>query len=336
MPNMPLYYNIAGTIVPEDVTFLNSSGQTTDPATIQFVLVDPEGETITHNYSSGTDPNAIVRDTTGKYHINLQLFDTDPAPSGLYNFTWVGVGGSVANGAQVTTGTFRVFSLDTAGASKNLTYVSMEELKSSDGLKESAINTKDDYEMQRAVLTATSLINDLCGQHFYRLTETRTYSYQSIYEIFIDSLVPGTITSFKLDYDGDGIYEANWTENTDYQTSRYQDSYNPRNFGEDRPHNYVRVLMGGPGGTQGGQFLPFIWPWTPNNRIEITATWGWKEIPQNVHHAALLLAVDLFKMKDAPWGVAGTSELGMVRVQSNPQIMELLKKYMNSRGLVGV
>jgi hypothetical protein len=114
---------------------------------------------------------------------------------------------------------------------------------------------------------------------------------------------------------------------------RYFERYNTRALGEERPHDFIQVLLQSP---QGGQFLPFIWPWTPRNRVKITATWGWKAVPQNIGTAALMLAVDLFKVKDAPWGIAGSSDLGMVRVQSNPQIMDLINNYVSPRNVVGI
>ncbi len=338
MANMPLYYDAAQQVIPVTIpgsagAFTTSANVVTDPASVVLVVTDPDNVPTSYTYVSGqSDPNHVVRDSAGKYHLALQAFTgMTPPPAGLWHYTWVGTGGAVANGAQVFAGSFRVLSLNTLAA-VNLTYTSMEEVKSSLG----ATGPKapdDDFEMQRACLTATTLINDLCGQHFYKVTEARTYSYGSIEHVFTDPFVKGSVTALDLDYDGDGVYEVHWTEGRDYRTLRYDEQYNPRNIGEDRPHDYVQVILAQ---GAGGQFLPFTWPWTPADRIKITATWGWKRVPQNVSHAALLLAVDLFKLKDAPWGVAGTAELGMVRVQSNPQIMELLNRYRYARNLVGI
>lgn len=336
MPGLNNYFNYADQVIPLTAQFSKSDGTGTIPDTVVLSVTDPTGSTSTYIYAAGgVDPNVIVSDGTGAFHIWLQPFNTDPdpaPPAGLWSYNWTGVGGMVDKGAQVIAGSFRVF--DTSGAAgRDRTYVSVEELKSSNN--DSSGQVKDDFEYQRACITATTLIHDLCGQHFFQLTEPRTYSYESIYELFIDPVVPGSITEFALDYDGDGDYETIWTEGKDFQTLRYNEKYNQRWLGEARPHDFVRVLMGGTA-SPGGQMLPFVWAYTPNNRVKITATWGWPEIPQNISHAALLLATDLFKMKDAPWGIAGMGELGMVKTQANPEVMELLSKYREPRNLVGV
>jgi hypothetical protein len=327
MANLPIYYNTPNAQVPVKVVFLNANGVAVDPTTITLVLTDPTGTSIT------VDPGDVIRVTTGNYLYSYQV--PDDGIYGLWNYTWVGVGTGVVNGAQVTAGAFRLTDMNSA-AGRNRTYISMEELKSS--LNDVSGQSKDDYEYQRACITSTTLIHDLCGQHFMQVIEPRTYSYDSIYELFIDPIVPGSITEFALDYEGNGDYNTIWTEGQDFQTLRYSEQYNPRNLGEARPHDFVRVLLNGvdAGVTPGGEMLPFVWAYTPNNRVKITGTWGWAEIPQNVTHAALLLAVDLFKMKDAPWGIAGMGELGMVKTQANPEVMELLAKYREPRNLVGV
>lgn len=333
LPNLPIYYNVPDALVPVSVTFLTANGVAVDPSSVTLVLTDPTGTSTT------VDPGSVVRVSLGNYLYSYPVTDDDTY--GLWNYTWVGVGTTVVNGAQVTTGAFRLTDMNSA-AGRNRTYVSMEELKSSNN--DVSGQNKDDYEYQRACITATTLIHDLCGQHFFQIIEPRTFSYDSIYEMSIDPVVPGSITEFALDYEGNGDYSVLWTEDIgdgnggNYQTLRYSEQYNPRNIGEARPHDFVRVTMnsGEAPVPDGGGMLPFVWAFTPNNRVKITATWGWPEVPQNVSHAALLLATDLFKMKDAPWGIAGMGELGMVKTQANPEVAELLSKYREPRNLVGV
>ena len=77
-------------------------------------------------------------------------------------------------------------------------------------------------------------------------------------------------------------------------------------------------------------------PFTRKDRVKITGIWGWADVPPNVTAAALILAADLFKAKDAPWGIAGFGDLGMVKVQSNPWVVELLRGYINVSSKVGV
>jgi hypothetical protein len=41
-------------------------------------------------------------------------------------------------------------------------------------------------------------------------------------------------------------------------------------------------------------------------------------------------------MKDAPFGLAGSSDLGMVRIGANPWLVEQLRPFMRPRRKIGV
>ncbi|MFI7042583.1 head-tail connector protein [Microbispora rosea] len=69
--------------------------------------------------------------------------------------------------------------------------------------------------------------------------------------------------------------------------------------------------------------------------VQVTARWGWEAVPEPVHQACLILASELAKLKDAPFGVAGFGEWGPVRVRQNPMACELLHPYRRLPVLVG-
>lgn len=48
--------------------------------------------------------------------------------------------------------------------------------------------------------------------------------------------------------------------------------------------------------------------------LQVTARWGWSEIPAQVNEAAILRAVQIFKRKETPYGVADYGEFGPVRI----------------------
>lgn len=51
------------------------------------------------------------------------------------------------------------------------------------------------------------------------------------------------------------------------------------------------------------------------SRVEVTATWGWPEVPPSIHQAALQLAHRLFELRGAGLGVAAADDIvGIVRV----------------------
>lgn len=334
MTNQPVYFNTADQVAVVTVTFTRADGITpVTPSAVACVVTDPDGGSVIYTYAAGSPGANVVYSTgTGTFELDLQVLGAD-APSGLWTYVWSGAGGSVAQGAQVFAGSFRVLALsDTTGLQR--WYVSKEEVKSRLGI--SQLSTQDDYELQLAVQGVTDWITGYTGQHFYRVTEARTFAPRSVWELSVDPFVPGSITSFMLDYTGDGTFETSWTEGLNYQALRQGESYNPNAFGTPRPHNFIRVLLGSPATEAGGQFFPFTWPFTHMDRVQVTATWGWQEVPANVQQAALMMAADLFKTKDAPWGIAGMGDLGLVKAQANPWIIELLRTYVNANRKVGV
>jgi hypothetical protein len=198
---------------------------------------------------------------------------------------------------------------------------------------------------------ANGLISHNCGRHFYRLQETRTYMPDTIWELGIDDVCAATAaqTTVNLDYDGDGIFETAWGNpappvgtGSFYalklgNPSNYEDNYNPNAAGGvPRPYNQLQALMIPGAIATNGAWLPFVWPYSHLNRVEITTTWGWDYVPPEVSQASLMLCQDIYLSKDTPWGMAGTAASGMVRVQSNPWVVELLRPYVNFRRKAGV
>lgn len=64
--------------------------------------------------------------------------------------------------------------------------------------------------------------------------------------------------------------------------------------------------------------------------VEVTALWGWPEVPPTILEATLLQASRLFKRRDAPFGVAGSPDLGSeVRLLAkvDPDVAVMLKPY---------
>jgi hypothetical protein len=56
-----------------------------------------------------------------------------------------------------------------------------------------------------------------------------------------------------------------------------------------------------------------------------------------VRQAALQTASEIYKLKDSPFGLAGTSEFGVMRIpRQNPYITKLLNQYISGRRRVGV
>jgi hypothetical protein len=309
-----IFYDNVNEIASLTNTFLNSSQVATDPTTVSCLVTDPSGTSVTHTFA-GTAPADITKVLTGKYNLAVPCTPNIAGVEGLWSFNWIGTG----TVSDVQPGTWRVFS-PTLG---NF-YCGLEELKD----RLSIPDNSDDYAAQLAIQAASTWINGYCGNHFYKITETRTFRPHDIWELNIDPLV--SVTALNVDTTGNGTFDQAWVQNTDYQLKIGADAYNVYATGTGgRPYRKVQVL-------QAGKWFPFTWPYSHLDRIQIIGTWGWPSIPIPVSQACLTLAAQWFKEKDAPFGVAGVSDFGLVRIQTNPWVTEMLRPYIYHKRKTGV
>lgn len=288
------------------------SGTPTDPTTVSCVITDPTGTAVTHTYS-GAAPADITKTGTGAYQLNVACTIT-----GLWSYEWIGTG----TASDIQAGTWTV-QPNPAGQF----YVSVEELK--DRLR--ITDTGDDMSMQFAVQSASRWVEGHCGRYFWQGPDTRTYVPYDIYELPLDDLV--SVTSLKIDRDGDGIFEETWVSGTDYELAVAPFEFNQLPSGEARPYTLARAINAG----GGGKFFPFTWPFSRLDRIQVVGQFGWPSVPIQVKQATLQLATDFYKFKDAPFGMAGSSDLGVVHVSADwVTIMALLTSYISSKRKVGM
>jgi len=298
-------------------TFVNASGTPTDPTAVSCAVTDPAAAQTVHTYQ-GLSPADITKTGTGVYQLIIPCNPSIASVEGLWSYTFIGTG----TASDVQPGTWRVNALD-----QNRWYVGPEELKDRLGQTDPAT----DSVINAVCLAVSRWIDTYCGRTFFRFTDTRTYQPSDIWLLPVDDLV--SVTTLKVDTDGDGVYETTWTQGTNYMLRVGDGQFNQMATGEPRPYTQVQVI----GGTTGGaSWFPFTWPFTHLDRVQITGVFGWPQVPPVVTQAALMLAADWFKYKDAPFGLFGSSDLGVVRVGSNPWINEQLRPYIRGRGKVGV
>jgi hypothetical protein len=275
------------------------SGTPTDATLATLTITDPTGAVTTP---------AVTHSGTGTYTANVACPVT-----GIWTYLWEGTG--TASDAVAGTWTVTTVAL-------NQRYCSVEELKSRLAIPDSS----DDLELTLAVEAASRSVDEICGRYFWRGTDTRTYVPQSLYGQQLDDIV--SVSTFKVDFDGDGVFEQTWTQGTDYALTVSPGKYNTAAKGETWPWTGFQVI-----GTS--KFAPFVWPWSHQDRYQVTGVFGWPAVPLAVRQAALIAAADLFRLKDAPFGVAGFGEFGVVRIQANPRVMSLVKRYISGQS-VGV
>lgn len=69
--------------------------------------------------------------------------------------------------------------------------------------------------------------------------------------------------------------------------------------------------------------------WLPaSGRVQVTARWGWPAVPDEIAQAAQLLAARLYRRKDSPQGVLGSTEWGTARVsRTDPDVENLIAPF---------
>lgn len=194
-------------------------------------------------------------------------------------------------------------------------YASLAELRSRVGITD-ASNTTEDAKLTEALAAASRGIETMAGRQFNlassataRLFYPDDYCKTHVYDI-----ASVTNLAIKTDLDNDGTFENTWAS-TDYQ---------------------LEPLDGVVDGQAG-------WPWwtiravgslrfpcvstTQRAPLQVTAIWGWSAIPAPVKEATLILAEELYSLKNTPFGVGGYGQFGIIRARENPMVMTRLMPY---------
>lgn len=190
-------------------------------------------------------------------------------------------------------------------------YATLAELKSRLG---GVTGSGEDAALTNALAVASRGIEQVCGRQFNKATSAtaRVFHPDHFSKATIDDI--HTITDLVIATDGgdDGTYETTWAA-TDYQL----EPLNGIQGGESGwPYWVIRAVA--------GRSFPTC---TKRAPLQVTAQWGWTAVPVGVKEACLLVAEETYKLKDAPFGVTGVAEWGVIRVRDNPRAMSMLAAY---------
>lgn len=195
-------------------------------------------------------------------------------------------------------------------------YTTLQEIK--DILR--VTDSVDDSLLETCIESASRQIDTHCERVFTSGTATRVFTPQSSYMAEIDDLI--SLTSLKTSSDADGSFDITWTS-TDYQL----EPLNGLSGGLYHPYTHIRAV--------GDYLFPTVnFPNAEGEAtIQVTGTFGYgTAVPTDVKQACNLLAARQFKRYDSPLGVAGFSDLGVVRVSRiDPDIEALLGPYRRIR-----
>lgn len=168
--------------------------------------------------------------------------------------------------------------------------------------------------IEKAVNAASRAVDKYCHRRFWQdpAPVARTYRACHPWHVDVDDISTSAGLVVKTDTGGDGTWSTTW------QTGDY--SLEPLNADTDGPAYAWWTIV-----SVGNQQF-FSLPLRPS--LQVTAQWGWSQVPDDVSEATILKAVSLFKRKDAPFGVAGFSDFGPVRIsRKDPDVIDLLSGY---------
>jgi hypothetical protein len=177
-------------------------------------------------------------------------------------------------------------------------------------------------EIDDALAAASRDVEKYCRRQFNKTTTAtaRVFHPTSCVRADVDDFHTTTDLAIATDSGDDGTYETTWVA-ADYQL----EPLNGIVDGESGwPYRGI-VAAGSRTFTAAGRRPP----------LQVTAQWGWTAVPAPVKAATLILAGELFKLREAPFGVVGNGDFGVVRVQNNRKVSELLMKYRHQPILVG-
>lgn len=176
-------------------------------------------------------------------------------------------------------------------------YCTVSELKSWDGVPD----TDGDAILETVINSVSRWIDDYTWRFFYSTSataeETRYYTADNGLYLYTDDIV--SITTLKTDDDGDRTYETTWAT-ADYDLI----PYNASTLGIP----YYRIEVS----TTGDYTFPRV-----RKGVEIVGVFGWSAVPPAIKQACLIQCARIFKRKNSPYGIAGTTQLGVLQLIPN-------------------
>ena len=181
-------------------------------------------------------------------------------------------------------------------------YATLTEIK---GYMSISDNTDNDL-LENLIESASRSIDRIANRRFYLDTTASARLYRAYSDIFvyIDDLGSTTDLVVKTDSNGNGTYAKTLTLNTDY----ILDPLTAPSL--SRPYTQLTMVSN----TETWPIFPGLTQNGLRPGVQVTAKWGWPSVPNDINMACLILTADLYKRKDAPGGILGLGDLGVVRM----------------------
>ena len=186
----------------------------------------------------------------------------------------------------------------------------------------SALNIEDSMEnaaIEIAIATASRQIDDYCGRFFYTdgtqgSPATRYYTPENFFILPTDDFV--SISEIATDDNFDQNYNTVWTA-----TDRMVEPVN----NPSRGWPLSRILAVG----------SYVFPAYLPQSVRVKGIFGWSSVPYEVKTAAKIQASRLFLRNQSPFGIAGSTDIGTVRLAAklDADVEALLRPMRRNNGL---
>ena len=162
-------------------------------------------------------------------------------------------------------------------------------------------DTIDDALIENSVNAASRMIDQYCNRYFYSTSanEVRYFQANDGFMCWIDDAQ--SISEIKTSSTDPLIFDTTW-ESGDYQLL-------PANRWANGAYYPINAI------TATDNYLFPVW--ADIALVKVTGQFGWASVPDSIKFATIIQASRLFKRLESPLGVAGVSDLGIMRVGSS-------------------
>ena len=171
-------------------------------------------------------------------------------------------------------------------------------------------DTIDDALIENRINAASRMVDQYCNRYFYSGSagEVRYYKANDGFTCWIDDAQ--AVTLLETSSTDPLIYDTTW------QTGDFQ--LQPNNSRANGSYTYIVATDN------------YLFPvWADIALVKVTGTFGWSSVPDPIKFATIIQASRLFKRLESPLGVAGVSDMGIMRVGSSidGDVAQLINPY---------
>ena len=167
-------------------------------------------------------------------------------------------------------------------------------------------DSTDNDLLEDLIESASRSIDRIANRRFYAdsTASARLYRAYSNVFVYVDDISTTTSLVVAVDENGTGTYSKTLTLNTDF----IMDPLTASALG--RPFTQLTMVSN----TESWPIFPGLTQNGLRPGVQVTAKWGWPSVPDDITVATLTLTADQYKRKDAPGGVLGLGDLGVIRM----------------------